>query len=159
MASISPATISSAKSLGSDHLRSSNSCINGVQLRELGRTRLLCSGKKKIDLSVSAKLRKVKKNEYPWPEDPDPNVKGGVLTHLSPFKPLKTKPKPVTLDFEKPLMDLQKKIIDVSGYLCYGFSWGVGSVLSKFGVCLVSCDQVFLFKYFKSCIAGKEDGK
>ncbi|KNA15941.1 hypothetical protein SOVF_093530 [Spinacia oleracea] len=113
MASISPATISSAKSLGSDHLRSSNSCINGVQLRELGRTRLLCSGKKKIDLSVSAKLRKVKKNEYPWPEDPDPNVKGGVLTHLSPFKPLKTKPKPVTLDFEKPLMDLQKKIIDV----------------------------------------------
>uniref|UniRef100_A0A803N6M5 acetyl-CoA carboxytransferase n=2 Tax=Chenopodium quinoa TaxID=63459 RepID=A0A803N6M5_CHEQI len=66
-----------------------------------------------MDLSVSAKLRKVKKHEYPWPEDPDLNVKGGILTHLSPFKPLKTKPKPVTLDFEKPLMDLQKKIIDV----------------------------------------------
>uniref|UniRef100_A0A803MZ93 acetyl-CoA carboxytransferase n=2 Tax=Chenopodium quinoa TaxID=63459 RepID=A0A803MZ93_CHEQI len=77
------------------------------------RTRLLCGGKKKMDLSVSAKLRKVKKHEYPWPEDPDLNVKGGILTHLSPFKPLKTKPKPVTLDFEKPLMDLQKKIIDV----------------------------------------------
>ncbi|XP_021717039.1 acetyl-coenzyme A carboxylase carboxyl transferase subunit alpha, chloroplastic-like [Chenopodium quinoa] len=96
-------------------LRSSNSSLNGIPLRELGmtRTRLLCVGKKKMNLSVSAKLRKVKKHEYPWPEDPDLNVKGGILTHLSPFKPLKTKPKPVTLDFEKPLMDLQKKIIDV----------------------------------------------
>lgn len=119
MTSISPATISSAKSLASDHLRSSNGCINGVSLRDLGRTtRLLCgSGRNNKDMNmrftVAAKLRKVKKHEYPWPEDPDPSVKGGVLTHLSPFKPLKEKPKPVTLDFEKPLMDLQKKIIDV----------------------------------------------
>ncbi|KAJ6746996.1 ACETYL-COENZYME A CARBOXYLASE CARBOXYL TRANSFERASE SUBUNIT ALPHA [Salix koriyanagi] len=65
------------------------------------------------DLSVVAKARKVKKHEYPWPEDPDPNVKGGVLTHLSHFKPLKGKSKPVTLDFEKPLVALEKKIIDV----------------------------------------------
>lgn len=112
MASINPATIPGAKSLGSDHLRSSKSCINGVPLKELGRARILY-GNNKMDLSVSAKLRKVKKHEYPWPEDPDPNVKGGVLTHLSKFKPLKEKPKPVTLDFEKPLMDLQRKIIDV----------------------------------------------
>ncbi|KAL2934282.1 Acetyl-coenzyme A carboxylase carboxyl transferase subunit alpha chloroplastic [Bienertia sinuspersici] len=112
MASISPASVSSTKSLASEHLRSSNSCINGVSLRELGRTRLVY-GNKKVDFSVVAKLRKVKKHEYPWPEDPDPNVKGGILTHLSPFKPLKEKPKPVTLDFEKPLMDLQRKIIDV----------------------------------------------
>ncbi|KAI3443089.1 Ubiquitin thioesterase OTU1 [Psidium guajava] len=62
---------------------------------------------------VAAKLRKVKKHEYPWPEDPDPNVKGGVLSHLSPFKPLKEKPKPVTLEFEKPLMLFEKKIMDV----------------------------------------------
>lgn len=66
-----------------------------------------------MGFSVVAKVRKVKKNEYPWPEDPDINVKGGILTHLSPFKPLKEKPKPVTLDFEKPLMDLQRKIVDV----------------------------------------------
>ena len=64
-------------------------------------------------LSIVAKVRKVKKHDYPWPQDPDPNVKGGVLSHLSPFKPLNEKPKPVTLEFEKPLMDLQKKIIDV----------------------------------------------
>ena len=66
------------------------------------------------NLAVVAKLRKVKKHEYPWPEDPDPNVKGGVLTHLSHFKPLKEKPKPVTLPFEKPLVDIEKKIIDVN---------------------------------------------
>lgn len=83
-----------------------------LALRELGRTRLLY-GKKNMGFSVVAKVRKVKKNEYPWPEDPDINVKGGILTHLSPFKPLKEKPKPVTLDFEKPLMDLQRKIVDV----------------------------------------------
>ncbi|KAL6138834.1 hypothetical protein ACLB2K_064113 [Fragaria x ananassa] len=67
----------------------------------------------KRNLAVTAKLRKVKKHDYPWPADPDPNVKGGVLTHLSHFKPLKEKPKPVTLPFEKPLVEIEKKIIDV----------------------------------------------
>lgn len=111
MASISQAM---GKTLPSDHLRSSKSCINGVplSLKELGRIRLLGAGKKR-DLSIGAKLRKVKKHEYPWPENPDLNVKGGILSHLSPFKPLKEKPKPVTLEFEKPLLDLQKKIVDV----------------------------------------------
>ncbi|KAF3653128.1 Acetyl-coenzyme A carboxylase carboxyl transferase subunit alpha [Capsicum annuum] len=94
----------------SDVLRSSRNGVCGVPLKALGRARL---GSKKRDFTVSAKVRKVKKHEYPWPEDPDLNVKGGVLSHLSPFKPLKEKQKPVTLDFEKPLMDLQKKIIDV----------------------------------------------
>lgn len=111
MASMSQAMVAHPKSLASDHLRSLSSSINGVSLRELGRKQLFVG--KRRDFSVVAKLRKVKKHEYPWPEDPDPNVKGGVLTHLSSFKPLKEKPKPVTLDFEKPLMDLQKKIIDV----------------------------------------------
>jgi acetyl-CoA carboxylase carboxyl transferase subunit alpha len=67
-----------------------------------------------LTVSVAAKLRKGrKKKDYPWPANPDPNVKGGVLSHLSPFKPLKEKPKPVTLDFEKPLVDLQKKIMEI----------------------------------------------
>lgn len=94
----------------SDLLRSSTSGFTGVPLRTLGRAGLVL---KKRDLTVSAKLRKVKKREYPWPDNPDPNVKGGVLTHLSPFKPLKEKPKPVTLDFEKPLVDMQKQIIEL----------------------------------------------
>lgn len=115
MASVpqSPVTFSGSLSSGnsaSDLLRSSSNGINGVPLRTLGR-RNVNTGRK--GLSISARVRKVKKHEYPWPQDPDPNVKGGVLSHLSPFKPLKEKPKPVTLEFEKPLMDLQKKIIDV----------------------------------------------
>lgn len=63
---------------------------------------------------VSAKIiRKGKKHGYPWPNDADPNVTGGVLFRLSNFKPLKEKPMPVTLDFERPLMDLKKKIVNV----------------------------------------------
>ncbi|XP_057808047.1 acetyl-coenzyme A carboxylase carboxyl transferase subunit alpha, chloroplastic-like [Salvia miltiorrhiza] len=100
----------SSKPTASDLLRSSNNGASGVPLRALGRAQL---GAKRRDFSISAKVRKTKKHEYPWPEDPDLNVKGGVLSHLSPFKPLKEKPKPVTLAFEKPLMDLQKKIVDV----------------------------------------------
>ncbi|XP_076890960.1 acetyl-coenzyme A carboxylase carboxyl transferase subunit alpha, chloroplastic-like [Bidens hawaiensis] len=102
-------SLSSATS-ASDLLRSSVNGVNGVPLKTLGRGRV---GPGRKRLNIVAKVRKVKKHEYPWPQDPDPNVKGGVLSHLSPFKPLKEKPKPVTLEFEKPLMDLQKKIIDV----------------------------------------------
>ncbi|KAK6120296.1 hypothetical protein DH2020_045987 [Rehmannia glutinosa] len=115
MASIAQSPVSftgnlASKPTASDLLRSSSNGACGVPLRALGRSQL---GAKRRDFTISAKVRKVKKHEYPWPEDPDLNVKGGVLSHLSPFKPLKEKPKPVTLDFEKPLMDLQKKIIDV----------------------------------------------
>ncbi|KAG9147898.1 hypothetical protein Leryth_003500 [Lithospermum erythrorhizon] len=94
----------------SELLQSSSNGVCGMPLKALGRARL---GTKRRDFTVFAKQRKVKKHEYPWTQDPDLNVKGGVLIHLSPFKPLKEKPKPVTLEFEKPLMDLQKKIIDV----------------------------------------------
>ncbi|QCE11872.1 acetyl-CoA carboxylase carboxyl transferase subunit alpha [Vigna unguiculata] len=94
----------------SDLLRSSTSGFNGVPLRSLGKGRLIVKSR---DFSVAAKLRKAKKYDYPWPANPDPNVKGGVLIHLSRFKPLKEKPKLATLDFEKPLVDLQKKIFDV----------------------------------------------
>lgn len=99
-----------SKPSASDLLQSSSNGISGVPLRILGREIL---GPQRRDFTVSSKLRKFKKHEYPWSRDPDPNVSGGVLRHLSPFKPLKEKPKPVTLDFEKPLIDLQKKIVDV----------------------------------------------
>ncbi|KAK1373145.1 Acetyl-CoA carboxytransferase [Heracleum sosnowskyi] len=99
-----------SKTLGSDLLQSSSNGASGVPLRALGRARW---GMSKREFVIVAKVRKVKKHDYPWPDNADENVKGGVLSHLSPFKPLKEKPKPVTLDFEKPLMDLQKKIIDV----------------------------------------------
>ncbi|KAJ0110522.1 hypothetical protein Patl1_00409 [Pistacia atlantica] len=62
---------------------------------------------------VVAKVKIGKKHEYPWPDDIDPNISSGHLTYLSHFKPLTEKPKPVTLPFEKPLVDLEKKIIEV----------------------------------------------
>uniref|UniRef100_A0A5B6YPI6 acetyl-CoA carboxytransferase n=1 Tax=Davidia involucrata TaxID=16924 RepID=A0A5B6YPI6_DAVIN len=115
MASLShsPATFTGYLASGtsaSDLLRSSSNGVSGVPLKALGKARM---GAGMRGFAVTAKVRKGKKHEYPWPDDADPNVKGGVLSHLSHFKPLKEKPKPVTLDFEKPLMDLQRKIIDV----------------------------------------------
>ncbi|XP_051127017.1 acetyl-coenzyme A carboxylase carboxyl transferase subunit alpha, chloroplastic-like isoform X2 [Andrographis paniculata] len=108
--SVSLAGHLASNSTASDLLRSSSNGSSVIPLKTLGRAR---QETKKWNFTITAKVRKLKKHEYPWPEDPDPNVKGGVLSHLSPFKPLKEKPKPVTLDFEKPLMDLQKKIVDV----------------------------------------------
>ncbi|KAG9138635.1 hypothetical protein Leryth_020472 [Lithospermum erythrorhizon] len=98
------------KSSVSELLRSSSTDFCGMPVKALGRARF---GAKMREITVLVNARKVKKHDYPWVKDPDPNVRGGVLSHLSPFKPLKEKPKPVTLDFEKPLMDLKNKIVDV----------------------------------------------
>ncbi|KAJ6832675.1 acetyl-coenzyme A carboxylase carboxyl transferase subunit alpha, chloroplastic [Iris pallida] len=118
-------TIRLSVSPASDLLRSSSS---GVPLRSLARSRLpppaaaaaaaaTTRRRRGIPAVVMAKfVRKGQtKQDYPWPDelDLDPNVKGGVLSYLSHFKPLKQKPKPVTLPFEKPLLDLEKKIMDV----------------------------------------------
>ncbi|WCJ28418.1 Acetyl-coenzyme A carboxylase carboxyl transferase subunit alpha chloroplastic [Euphorbia peplus] len=110
MATTSHSPVAFTGTAASDLLRSSNNGISGIPLRTLGRAHF---NSKTREFSVVAKVRKVKKNEYPWPDNPDLNVPGGILSHLSPFKPLKEKPKPVTLEFEKPLIDLEKKIIDV----------------------------------------------
>ncbi|KAF9668933.1 hypothetical protein SADUNF_Sadunf14G0055000 [Salix dunnii] len=63
---------------------------------------------------VIARAKKWKKHEYPWPDNIDPNITSGHLSYLSHFKPLTEKPKPVTLPFEKPLIDLEKRIIEAS---------------------------------------------
>ncbi|XP_022767661.1 acetyl-coenzyme A carboxylase carboxyl transferase subunit alpha, chloroplastic-like [Durio zibethinus] len=110
MASISYSAAAFTGTSASDLLRSSSNGLSGIPLKTLGKARFSL---KRRDVTVAAKLRKVKKYEHPWPADPDPNVKGGILTHLSQFKPLKEKQKPVTLNFERPLVDLEKKIIDV----------------------------------------------
>ncbi|KAG5219142.1 acetyl-coenzyme carboxylase carboxyl transferase [Salix suchowensis] len=64
---------------------------------------------------VIARAKKWKKHEYPWPDNIDPNITSGHLSYLSHFKPSTEKPKPVTLPFEKPLIDLEKRIIEVRG--------------------------------------------
>ena len=125
MASISHSPVGTS---ASEFLRSSSNGVNGIPLRTLGRARFGSTTRR--DLVVAAKIRKVKKQDHPWPDDPDPNVKGGVLTHLSYFKPLpeNQKPKPVTLEFEKRLLSLEKKITDVNHFLfflgdCSLFIW------------------------------------
>lgn len=61
---------------------------------------------------IFAGVKKWKKHDYPWPDNIDPNSQN-PLAYLSNFKPLEEKPKPVTLAFEKPLIDLEQKIIEV----------------------------------------------
>lgn len=62
---------------------------------------------------ISANVKRWKNHDYPWPGGIDPNFTGSYLNFLSHFKPLSEKPKPVTLPFEKPLVDLEQKITEV----------------------------------------------
>lgn len=113
MASISHSTLAlgGSSASASDYLRSSSNGVSGIPLKTLGRAMFTTTRRR--DFSVTARLKKGKKFDHPWPANPDPNVKGGVLSYLSTFKPLGDAQKPVTLDFEKPLVELEKKIVDV----------------------------------------------
>lgn len=94
--------------LASDaHIRLSRK-FNGIWLKDLGGSR---QGNAKKSRVISG-VRKGKKHDYPWPDNIDPESKS-PLTYLSHFKPLEEKPKPVTLAFEKPLIDLEQKIVEV----------------------------------------------
>ncbi|KAG6470293.1 hypothetical protein ZIOFF_071358 [Zingiber officinale] len=95
--------------LGADLERCSAYAIGRSWMKNLGGSVAANSRR----FSVSAKIRKGKRHDYPWPKDIDPNLESGHLSYLSPFKPLTEKPKPVTLAFEKPLHDLEKKMADV----------------------------------------------
>ncbi|KAK8944088.1 hypothetical protein KSP39_PZI008646 [Platanthera zijinensis] len=83
--------------------------INVARSKDLRQT----SYRSRCRFSISARIKKGQKHDYPWPDNIDPNLKSGHLSYLSNFKPLAEKPKPVTLDFEKPLVELEKKIADV----------------------------------------------
>ncbi|PKI39968.1 hypothetical protein CRG98_039631 [Punica granatum] len=92
-----------------DLLRGSCGCLNprwlkvseGAETRRQKRSR------------VVAKVKKGRKHEYPWPDNLNTNITSEHLTYLSHFNPLSEKLKPVTLPFVKPLIDLEKKIIEV----------------------------------------------
>lgn len=94
---------------GSDLRRGPLNGCSGVWLKPVQRS----TDGSRHRLRVMGRIRKGQKHEYPWPDDVDPNLKSGHLSYLSHFKPLTQKPKPVTLDFEKPLVELEKKIMDV----------------------------------------------
>ncbi|XP_078427452.1 acetyl Co-enzyme a carboxylase carboxyltransferase alpha subunit [Wolffia australiana] len=93
----------------SDPSNGSPNAFYGLRLSHLERYRV----RRRCKFCVYSRIKKGQKHEYPWPADIDSNLKTGHLNYLSHFKPLTEKPKPVTLDFEKPLVDLEKKIIDV----------------------------------------------
>ncbi|KAK9910496.1 hypothetical protein M0R45_034455 [Rubus argutus] len=61
---------------------------------------------------VFAKIKRGRSMIIHGPDDMGPDISSGHLSYLSHFKPLTEKPKPVTLPFEKPLVDLEKKITD-----------------------------------------------
>ena len=98
----------------------SNDCArNGI----VGSARqVVCVGRKENEVGVSkrrstlilAKIRKERKTaetEYPWSEKFAAGSEAEEsLKFLSRFKPL---PKPVTLPFESPLVDLENKIDEV----------------------------------------------
>ncbi|CAH9125150.1 unnamed protein product [Cuscuta epithymum] len=103
-----------SKASASDLLLSSGDCICGVPLKALGRVRLGSTSTSRGVIVAAKKLRRRRKqHDYPWSGDIDPNLKGGVLRLLSDFKPLKEKPKPVILNFEKPIVNIQKRIDDI----------------------------------------------
>lgn len=106
-------------SLAADLQRGPYGRINGAWLKQLGQF----TPTNWHRFSVFARVRKGQKHDYPWPDGIDPNLKSEHLGYLSHFKPLTEKPKPVTLPFEKPLVDLEKKIIDVRSLFssCYIF--------------------------------------
>lgn len=85
--------------------------LNGIRLKDPEGSR---QGNGR-SFRVVAGVKKGKKHDYPWPDDVDPDTKA-PLTYLSYFKPLQQRPKPVTLAFEKPLIDLEQKIIEVTWF-------------------------------------------
>lgn len=75
------------------------------------------SAKNRVSDRVVAKLSKrgKRKHERPWPDlnEIDPEWKTEYLMHLSPYKPLKEKPRMLYLQFEKPMLKLRKRIDEV----------------------------------------------
>ncbi|CAN6568064.1 unnamed protein product [Malus baccata var. baccata] len=93
----------------SELLRSSFTRANGIRSKDLEGHRIINQRK----FRVSAKIKKGKNYDYLWPHNIDPNISSGHLSYLSHFKPLTEKPKQVTLPFEKPLVDLNKKFTEI----------------------------------------------
>ena len=73
-------------------------------------------------VKVVAKIKKGKmgpEEEYPWPDKfPPGEITDGALKYLNRFKPMPNPPKPVTLPFERPIVDLENKIDEVRSSPC-----------------------------------------
>ncbi|CAN6711103.1 unnamed protein product [Malus baccata var. baccata] len=93
----------------SELLRSSFTRANGIRPKDLEGHRIIYQRK----FRVRSKIKKGNNYDYLWPHNIDPNISSGHLSYLSHFKPLTEKPKQVTLPFEKPLVDLNKKFTEI----------------------------------------------
>ncbi|KAJ4788401.1 Acetyl-coenzyme A carboxylase carboxyl transferase subunit alpha [Rhynchospora pubera] len=71
----------------------------------------------RVSIRVLARKGK-KKHERPWPDlnEIDPEWKPEHLMHLSPYKPLKEKPRMLNLQFEKPILKLKKRLDEVKEF-------------------------------------------
>ncbi|CAI5511811.1 unnamed protein product [Closterium sp. Naga37s-1] len=96
-------------------LRSSNSVCLPIP-KALSAGQILPGGSAPQKLQIQAKILKTKRAprdpDYPWPDKYNAEEKG-FLAFLSKFKDVAKPAKPMALPFEKPLVDLEKKIDEV----------------------------------------------
>ncbi|CAI6004595.1 unnamed protein product [Closterium sp. NIES-65] len=96
-------------------LRSSNSVSLPIP-KALPAGQILPGGSAPQKLQIQAKILKTKRAprdpDYPWPDKYNAEEKG-FLAFLSKFKDVAKPTKPMALPFEKPLVDLEKKIEEV----------------------------------------------
>ncbi|CAI7850635.1 unnamed protein product, partial [Closterium sp. NIES-54] len=96
-------------------LRSSNSVSLPIP-KALSAGQILPGGSAPQKLQIQAKILKTKRAprdpDYPWPDKYNAEEKG-FLAFLSKFKDVAKPAKPMALPFEKPLVDLEKKIDEV----------------------------------------------
>lgn len=92
---------------------------------------------------VVAKIKKGKmgpEEEYPWPDKfPPGEITDGALKYLNRFKPMPNPPKPVTLPFERPIVELENKIDEVRG----SFVSGTWASVPLFWVALEGAGYLF----------------
>lgn len=113
-------TCGSAASAAS--LRSAANGIATKQCIAAGQVRAIISSfndrSRRGSVAVSAKIKKGKmgpEEAYPWPEKfPPGEITDGALKYLNRFKPLANPQKLLTLPFERPIVDLENKIDEVS---------------------------------------------
>ncbi|CAI5504010.1 unnamed protein product [Closterium sp. Naga37s-1] len=107
------------RSLHGDALGQSIRSSNSVSLpipKALSAGQILPGGSAPQKLQIQAKILKTKRAprdpDYPWPDKYNAEEKG-FLAFLSKFKDVAKPTKPMALPFEKPLVDLEKKIEEV----------------------------------------------
>ncbi|KAG0584737.1 hypothetical protein M758_3G232200 [Ceratodon purpureus] len=92
-------------------------CAGGLVGASFNGAAAAAAGGRRGSVRVVAKIKKGKmgpEEEYPWPDKfPPGEITDGALKYLNRFKPMPNPPKPVTLPFERPIVELENKIDEV----------------------------------------------